>query len=105
MFQLAQPSTLMQVGTYVTRTIMRAELVAKYTALYKFTTHEWVGIFTDSLSSLQVIRRLYTNPGARRPQHYHHQVLLLSGITDLLEERRVHGFSTSFHKIRSHTNI
>jgi hypothetical protein len=37
-------------------TIMRAELVAIYTALDKFAAHELVGIFTDSLSSLQAIR-------------------------------------------------
>ncbi len=30
---------------------MRAELVAIYTTLDKFATHEWVGIFRDSLSS------------------------------------------------------
>jgi len=39
--------------TYETRTIMRAEMVAIYTALEKFATHELVGIFTDSLSGLQ----------------------------------------------------
>ncbi len=32
-------------------------------------------------------------------------MFLLSGITDLLEERRSKGFSTTLHKIRSHTNI
>jgi len=31
---------------------MRAELVAMCTALYKFATHDWVGMFTDlSLAS------------------------------------------------------
>ena len=59
-------------GTYEIRTIMRAELVGIYTALDKFVTHEWVGIFTDSLSSLQAIRHRYTNSGTRGPQHYHH---------------------------------
>ena len=38
------------------RTIKRAELVAIYKTLYKFATYEWVGIFTNSLSSLQAIR-------------------------------------------------
>jgi hypothetical protein len=42
-------------GTEKTHSIMRAELVAIYTALDKFATHEWVGFFTDSLSSLKVI--------------------------------------------------
>ena len=84
---------------------MRVELVAIYTALGKFAAHEWVGIFTDSLSSLQAIRHRYTNPGAHGSQHYHHHMLLLSGITDLLEERRRRGISTILHKIRAHTNI
>jgi hypothetical protein len=39
-------------GTKETRIVMRAELVAIYTALDKIATHEWVGSFTDSLSSL-----------------------------------------------------
>ena len=39
-------------GTEETRNIMRAELVAIYTALDKFAAHEWVGIFTVSHSSL-----------------------------------------------------
>ena len=80
-------------GTNETHDIMRAELVAIYTTLDKFTAHEWVGIFTYSLSSLHAIRHRYTNPGALGPQHYHHHMLLLSGITDLLEERRSQGFS------------
>ena len=45
-------------GTDETRTIMRAELVAIYAALDKFAAHEWMGIFTDSLSSLTAIRHL-----------------------------------------------
>ena len=84
---------------------MRAELVAIYTALDKFAAHEWVGIFTDSLSSLQAIRHRYTNPRAHGSQHYDHYMLISSGITDLLEEKRRRGFITTLHKIRSHANI
>ncbi len=51
---------------------MRAELVAVFTALDEFTTHEWVGSFTDSLSSLQAIRDHSANLGTHGPQHYHH---------------------------------
>ena len=52
-----------------------------YTGLDKFATHEWVKIFTDSLSNLHAIRHCYTNPGTYGPQHYHHHVpvLLLIG--------------------------
>ncbi len=66
----------------------RTELVVVYTALEMFATHEWVGIFSDFLSSLHAIPHRYTNPGIHGPQHYHHILLLLSGITDLLEESR-----------------
>jgi ribonuclease HI len=66
------------------RTIMRAALVAIYTALDKFAAHDCVRMFTDSLSSLQAIRHRYTNPGAHGSQHYHHHMLLLSVITDVL---------------------
>jgi len=87
------------------RTIMQAELVAIYAALDKFATHEWVGIFTNSLSSLQTIWHRYTHQRPSSPHNYHHHLLLLSGITDLLEERRRRGFRTTLHKIRAQTNI
>ena len=92
-------------GTGETRILKGAELVAVYTALDNFAAHEWVRIFTDSLSSLQAIRHRYTNQGAYGSQHYYHHMLLLIGITDLLEERRRRGFITTLHKIRAHTNI
>ena len=37
-------------GTDETRTIMRAELVAIYTALTTFASHEWIGIFHKLLN-------------------------------------------------------
>ncbi len=74
-------------GTEDTRTIMRAELVAIHTAPSTFSTHSWIGIFTDSLSSLQAIRRHRTNPGITSAKHYHHHRLLLESISDLLETR------------------
>ena len=75
-------------GGEETHTIMQVELVAIYTALDKFATHEWVGIFTDSLSSLYAIRHHYTHPWPSSTQNYHYHFILLSGIMDLLEERR-----------------
>jgi hypothetical protein len=55
-------------GTEETRTIMRAELEAIYTALDKFATHEWMGIFTDSLPSLQAIRHATHNKDLLGPE-------------------------------------
>ena len=93
-------------GIEDTRTIMRTELVAIHTALTTFSTHEWIGIFTDSLSSLQAIRHHHTNPGTTSAKHYHHHMLLMYSITDLLETKRGSGLrATTLHKIRAHTNI
>jgi hypothetical protein len=50
-------------GTDETHTIMRVESMTIQTALAKYATHEWVGIFADSLYSLHDIRHNYTNPG------------------------------------------
>jgi hypothetical protein len=38
-------------GTEETHTIMRADLIAIHTALATFFTHDWIDIFTDSLSN------------------------------------------------------
>ncbi len=59
----------------------------------------------DSLSSLHAIRHRCTHQGPSSPHNYHNHMLLLSGITDILEERRMRGFRTILHKIRAHTNI
>jgi len=58
---------------------MRAELVTPlYTALITFEAHPWLGIFTDSLSSLQAICLHYSKPGLSASPHYqHHHMLLL----------------------------
>ncbi len=92
-------------GTEETRTIIREELIAIYTALCTFSTHSWIGIFTDSLSSLHAIWHHHTNPGTTSAKHYHHHKLLLHNIRDLLEARQRAGLSTNLHKIMAHTNI
>ena len=92
-------------GCEETRTIMRAELVAIHTALSRFADHSWLGIFTDSLSSIQAIRLHHQRPGLSRTPNYHHHMLLLQGITDLMETRQVKGYSTVLRKIRAHTHI
>ena len=88
-------------GTKENRTIMRADLVVIHTALATFAKHDWLGIFTDSMSNLH-----NANPDIRSSLHYHHHMLLLESITDLLEtRRRLSGFHTTLHKLRAHTNI
>jgi len=88
-------------GTEETRTIMRADLVAIHTDLTTFATHEWIGIFTDSLSSVQAIKHHHANPNTIGANLYHHPMLLLLGsITDSLETRRTTGPRTTLHKIK-----
>jgi hypothetical protein len=84
---------------------MRSELVAMHTALTTFTAHEWVDIFTDSLSNLQAIKHYHTNPGTIGAKLYHHHKLLLASTTGLLETRRSSGLRTTLHKLRAHTYI
>ncbi len=92
-------------GREETRTIMRAELVAIHTALTRFADHSWLGIFTDSLSSLQAICLHHHKPGLSVAPHYHHHTTLLQSISHLLEARRKNGYSTNLRKIRVHTHV
>ena len=92
-------------GTDETRTIMRAELVAIHTALATFATLDWIIIFTDSLSSLHAIDYHNTNPSLGGAKHYHHHMLLLQSITELLDAIASLDFRTTLHKIRGHTRI
>jgi ribonuclease HI len=92
-------------GTDETRTIMRAELVAIHTALTTVAAPEWIGIFTDSLSSLHAIEHHNTNFGLGGAKHYHHHMLLLQSITELLDAMASLGFWTTLHKIWEHTRI
>jgi len=43
------------------------DLVAIYTALDTFSTHEWVGIFTDSQSSMYAFQHSYNHQGPISP--------------------------------------
>jgi hypothetical protein len=84
---------------------MRAEVVAIHTALTLFTSHARIGICRDSLSYLHAIRHQTTIPGTSRSLHYHHHMLLISNITNLLETRRSTGLRKTFRKNRAHRNI
>ncbi len=80
-------------------------MVTIHTALTTFVTHDWIDIFTDSLSSFQGIRHHRSNPGTTSAKHYHHHSPMLDSITNLLEIRRLAGLRTTLHKIRGYTNF
>ena len=81
---------------------MRAELAAIYVALDKYKHDPWIGIFTDSQTSLQAIQN-----ELQRPSHtkYHHHKPLIKAIVDILLYRAGLGLPTVLHKTRGHTNI
>ncbi len=87
------------------RTIMRAELVEIHTVLTRFEGHSCLGVFTYSLSILRTIRLHYYRPGLSIAPHYHHHMLFLQSISNLLESRQEKGYSTSLRKIKAHTHI
>ena len=66
---------------------MRAELVAIHTALTTFAALDWIGIFRDSLSNLKAIDHHNTKPSLGDTKHYHHHMLFLHSITELLDAR------------------
>jgi hypothetical protein len=84
---------------------MCAELVAIHTVLTTFAAHELIGVFTDSLSSLEAIEHQNTNPGICGSHHSHHHMLLLESITELLDTMESMGYRTTLHTIRGHTII
>jgi hypothetical protein len=81
---------------------MRAELTTIYVALDTYKDYPWMGIFTDSQTSLHAIRN-----ELQRPSHieYHHHKPLIATIFTLLQYRMNRNLPTVLHKIRSHTNI
>ncbi len=81
---------------------MKAVFAAIYVALYKFKQDQWLGIFTDSQTSLHALQN-----ELQRPSHttYHHHKSLITAIVDSLLYRAELGLPTILHKIRGHTNI
>jgi ribonuclease HI len=84
------------------QTIMRAELSAISYALGRAPTTENITIATDSLSSLQAIRKALNKP--HRVRH-HRSAKLLQQIVRQLQQRHASGSHTSLIKVRAHTGI
>ncbi len=81
---------------------MRAELVAIQVALDKYKNDQWVGIFTESQTSLHAIQHQL-----QRPSHtaYHHHKPLIAAIVNTIHYRASLGLPTQLNKIRGHANI
>ena len=89
-------------GQDETHTIMRAELVAIQVALSIYKDDPWIGIFTDSQTSLHAIQNELQRPSNTS---YHQHKPLITAIVDLLQYRISLGLPTTLHKIRGHTEI
>jgi hypothetical protein len=80
---------------------MRAELAAIHVALDIHKHDPWLGIFTDSKTSLHAIQNKM-----QRPSHttYHHHKPLITAIVDSLLYRAELVLTSILHKIREHTH-
>jgi ribonuclease HI len=89
-------------GQDETHTITRAELVAIQVALNTCKDDPWIGIFTDSQTSLHAIQN-----DLHRPSHtaYHHHKPLITVIVSSIQYRIRLSLPTILHRIRGHTNI
>ena len=81
---------------------MRAELVAIQVALNTYKYDPWIGIFTDSQTSLHAIQNELHRPS--HTAHYHHKPLITAIVNSLQYMIRL-GLATILHKIRGHINI
>jgi len=80
---------------------MRAKLVASYVALYK-KNGKWIGIFTDSQTSLHAIQNQLQRPSRTT---YHHHNPLLTSIVDTNRYKEGLNLPIKLQNIRGHTNI
>jgi len=81
---------------------MRAELVTIQVALDKSKNGKWIGIFTDSQTSIHA-----TQSQLQRPSHttYQQPKPGIAAIVTALHYRASLGLPTKLYKIRGHTNI
>jgi len=83
-------------------TVLRAELAAIHQALLAFENDPDLCIATDSLTALQILLAIITDPASRPHSPHKH---LLDAILSLIRTRDDKGQSTTLRKLRSHTGI
>ena len=83
-------------------TIVRAELTAIYEALQQYSDLQELHILTDSLTAIQKLLLLNSQP-MRSAKDHHATVLHM--IRDLLIARPEKGLHTSINKVKAHTGI
>jgi len=81
---------------------MSAEPAAIHVALDKYKDDPWIGIFTDSKTSLHVIQHELERSSNK---NYHHHKPRIAAIVSTLRYLILLGISTILHKIRRHTHI
>ena len=89
-------------GEGYTNTINRAELSAIHQALHAADTGDSLHLYTDSLCSIHLIRRMLDSPWTLT--ECKHEKMLQS-IVEILRQRAEAGATTHMHKVRSHVGI
>lgn len=91
-------------GKGPTLTINRAELSGIHQALAHERSNlaDALHIYTDSLCSLSLIRRMITSPWTLRDCKH---LYLLNDILNTIRTRSENGQRTSFHKVKSHVGV
>ena len=89
-------------GSAECNTVVRAELIGIQHALQENQREPHVHILTDSLTALQKILLLHSQPLNSTRDHHHHVLQLIS---NLIEQRSRNGLSTNISKVSAHTGV
>ena len=83
-------------------TVVRAELVGIYHALHEYSQEEHLHVLTDSLTAIQKIQLLHSQPLRSTKDHHHH---VLQMIATILEQRGRAGLTTRINKVPAHAGV
>ena len=89
-------------GSAECNTVVRAELVGIFHALQEYNKEEHIHILTDSLTAIQKIQLLHSQPNQSTKDHHQH---VLRMIAQAIETRGQAGLTTKINKVPAHTGI
>jgi len=89
-------------GVKETNTILKARLSSIHIALDTFINSSWMGILSDSFSSLQAIQHELHHPN--NSEYNHHGPLIEVKVVTILD-REQRGLPTVVRKVRAHTKV
>ena len=89
-------------GSAENNTVVRAELTAIYHALQENQNDNHIHILTDSLTAIQKILLLHSQPLRSTKDHHHY---VLQQIAALIEQRAQNRLTTHISKVPAHTGV